>query len=129
MTRFATLLTFLLLPGLAFAQKEVTASSASNGGGPENDNLADAITITGNGEYLSSVTTASSEANEVSASCQTADSNQSVWWVYTPATDGTITLDTNGSIEDDPHSSIHGHDPHHPHGERTPAYGDRLQRR
>ena len=103
MTRFATLLTLLLVPALAFAQKDLgAATSNASGGGPDNDNLEDATVITGDGEYLSTVTGATAESGEAAASCASGDTNQSVWWVFTPAADGAVTLDTDGSVQEPP---------------------------
>ena len=105
MTRFATLFTLLLVPALAFAQKDLAASAPpSFAGGPGNDNLENATLITGDGIYESSVSGATSEANETPASCTfggtSNDTGNSIYFQFTPGMDGTVSLDTDGSALD-----------------------------
>ena len=68
---------------------------------PANDNLEGRETITGPGVYTSSTIDATAEAGEATASCAfggpAGDSNQSVWWAYTPTENGSISIDTDGS--------------------------------
>ncbi|MEM1043174.1 MAG: T9SS type A sorting domain-containing protein [Bacteroidota bacterium] len=113
MNRFATatlaLAAILTLAPLAAAQSTATSKitdhtpvEVSDRGGPENDDVENATVITAAEVYESSTIGATSEEDEENASCTFGspddDSGFSVWWSYTPLTDGDLTLDTDGSM-------------------------------
>jgi len=66
---------------------------------PANDNLAAAVVVTADGvtPFAGTTMEATAEASETSASCAAVDDNQSVWWKYTPTTDGTLNVTTSGT--------------------------------
>ncbi len=63
---------------------------------PANDDRANAFVITGNGTITGTNELATEEAGEIEASCQS-NSGTSVWWTFTPATAGTLSMDLDNS--------------------------------
>ena len=74
-----------------------TITLAGNGvEAPDNDDIADATPISENGTYTGSNILATLEDGEPVPSCQTSE-GASVFWAYTPGSDGTVTIDLSGS--------------------------------
>ena len=63
---------------------------------PANDNIADATPISEDGTYTGTNAFASLETDEPVPSCQTLQ-GASIFWAYTPGSDGTVTIDLSAS--------------------------------
>ena len=74
----------------------VATLTGAGGDPPANDDIADATAISAFGTYTGNNFFASLEADEPVPSCQT-NQGASVFWAYTPAADGFITIDLSNS--------------------------------
>ncbi|WP_179271076.1 choice-of-anchor D domain-containing protein [Rubricoccus marinus] len=63
---------------------------------PDNDNIADATPISEDGTYSGSNILATLETDEPVPSCQSLQ-GASIFWAYTPGSDGTVTIDLSAS--------------------------------